>query len=67
MTVGGGGGNEHLGVIVGGFDSLRALLLICRWIISATEVGNWFVVINWPVTKIVYVYLQAPLCFSAMH
>lgn len=55
--------NKHLGVILGGFDSLLALLLMCGWIISAAEVGNWFIVINRPVAKIVYVVLTGTCVF----
>lgn len=42
---------------------LFALLLMCGWIIFATEVGNWFVVINRPDVKIVYILLTGTCVF----
>lgn len=46
---------------------LFALLSMCGWITFAIEVGNRFVVINWPEAKIVYILLTGTCVFSAMH
>lgn len=43
--------------------TLFALLLMCGWIIFAIEVGNWFVVINRPDAKIVYILLTGTCVF----